>query len=264
VTSLLDTPPLGLLDSLRGDRTKRPRRDLTSAAGLRATLDDEFFALWGDVVFDAPLVVRASTLRREQSTALSSHPLAQVRGVLVNQALRLVSVGVDLERPFDDALSAWRCEVGNNDLLAFVDGLDAEERARLASAVDAHAQTLARALGPLRGRWLPRTGVRASQRLAGGNVVVRDTVDLMVGSTTTDEASVALLDVTTAPLDENAERSMRFHALVQTLRTTTVPLRTSAFSTATGELWSLNVDVALLRRALDELVEAVRTLWSPS
>ncbi|HVB19223.1 MAG TPA: hypothetical protein VNE22_02955 [Acidimicrobiales bacterium] len=264
MTSLLDTPPLGLLDSIRGNRAKRPRRDLTSAAGLRATLDDEFFALWGDALFDNPLVVRASSLRRGPATALSTHPLAQVRGVLVNQTLRLLSVGAPLERPFDDALGAWRCEVGNNDLLAFVDTLDAEERARLASAVDAHAQTLARALGPLGGRWLPRTGVRASQRLGGGNVIVRDAVDLMVGSTTTSVASVALLDVTTAPLDENAERSMRFHALVQTLRTTTVPLRTSAFSTATGELWSHDVDVALLRRALDELVEVVRGLWSPS
>lgn len=264
MTSLLDTPPVGLLDALRGNRATRPRRDLTSAAGLRACLDDGFFALWKDAVFDTPLVVRASTLRRAPAISLSTHPLAQVRGVLVNQALRLLSVGAQMQRPFDDALVAWRCEVGHNDLLTFVDTLDDEERARLASAVDAHVHTLARALGPLAGRWLPRTGVRASQRLGGGNVLVRDVVDLMVGTTTSDESSVVLLDVTTAPLDENAERAMRYHALVQTLRTTTVPLRTSAFSTATGEIWSADVDAALLRRALEELLEIVRELWSRS
>ena len=169
-------------------------------------------------------------------------------------------MGASLERPFDDALSAWRCENGHNDLLSFVEHLDDDERARLASAVDSHATTLARAFGPRGGKWLPRTGVRATQRLGAGNLLVRDVVDLMVGSTSTSEASVVLLDVTTAPLDENAERAMRFHALVQTLRTTTVPLRTSAFSSATGELWTHDVDAALLRRALEELLETVRAI----
>ncbi|MDE3044157.1 MAG: hypothetical protein KGJ10_04960 [Acidobacteriota bacterium] len=257
MTSLLDTPPLGLLDSLRGDPSRRPARDLATAPGLRAHLEDELFALWGDVVADAPLVIRASSLRSTYNGEVAP-PLAQARGVLVNQALRLLCVGADLERPFESALNAWRCEVGSNDLVDFVDGLDADERARLASAVDAHARTLSGVFGPVGGRWLPRTGVRASQRLAGGNLVLRDVVDLMVGSTATPHASVVLLDVTTAPLDENIERVTRFHALVQTLRTSTTPLRTSAFSTATGELWSRDVDAALLHRGLEELLDVVR------
>jgi hypothetical protein len=263
MTSLLDTPPLGLLDSLRGDPARRPARDLTTAPGLRAHLEDELFALWGDVVLATPLVVRASSLRSVSAVELAQ-PLAQARGVLVNQTLRLLCVGADLERPFESALNAWRCEVGSNDLVNYVDALDADERARLASAVDAHARTLAGAFGPVGGRWLPRTGVRASQRLAGGNLILRDVVDLMVGSTATPHASVVLLDVTTAPLDANIERVTRYHALVQTLRTSTTPLRTSAFSTATGELLSHDVDAVLLRQALDELLEVVRRVGARS
>lgn len=258
MTSLLESSPLGLLDSLRGDRTRRPRRDLNLAAGLRAQLDDELFSLWGDTVLDEPLVVRASSLRQHTQVELSSHPLAQVRGVLVNQALRLLSVGDVLDRPFAAALEAWRCEVGANDLLGFVDALDADEYARLTSAVDAHVETLARSLGAVGGRWLPRTGVRANLRLFAGNVVLRDVVDLMVGTTTSLDASVVLLDVTTAPLDENVERAMRYHALIQALRTSVVPLRTSAFSTATGDLWTRDVDATLLRRALEDLVSVIR------
>ncbi len=113
-------------------------------------------------------------------------------------------------------------------------------------------------------RWLPRTSLRAHQRLAGGNVVLRDVIDLMVGSTASEEASVALLDVTTSPLSEGAERVMRYHALVQTLRTSTVPLRTSIFSSATGELWSLDVDEELLQRSVLDVLDSVNRMVTPA
>jgi hypothetical protein len=75
---------------------------------------------------------------------------------------------------------------------------------------------------------------------------------------------VALLDVTTSTLDEGEERAMRYHALVQTLRTGVVPLRTSAFSTATGELWSCDVDGELLTRSVADLLEVLRSKVAPS
>ena len=121
--------------------------------------------------------------------------------------------------PCAELLVAWRGEVGRTALTELVDRLDADELARLSTDLTAHWVTLKRSLGPLSNRWLPRTSLRAYQRLAGGNVVLRDVIDLMVGTTTGDVASVALLDVTTSPLGEGAERVMRYHALVQTLRT---------------------------------------------
>jgi hypothetical protein len=53
---------------------------------------------------------------------------------------------------------------------------------------------------------------------------------------------------------------MRYHALVQTLRTSIVPLRTSMFSTATGELWSSDVTDEMLARSLGEVRDAIGEL----
>jgi hypothetical protein len=247
---------------MRGERRVRPLANTTAAAGLRARFEDAIYELLGPTIREAPLVVRASSLRRTDVVpeALSS-PLARVRGVLIVQVLRMMSVGCDVEHAFDDALVAWRAEVGANELTASVEHLSEDDAAILRSEVEAHCVTLKRSLGAVPTRWMPRTSQRAHQRLAGGNVVLRDVVDLMVGTTTSERASVALLDVTTSTLDAGAERAMRYHALIQTLRTGVVPLRTSAFSTATGELWSSDVDEELLGRSLEDVLEVLRA-WT--
>jgi fructoselysine-6-P-deglycase FrlB-like protein len=108
---------------------------------------------------------------------------------------------------------------------------------------------------------MPRSALRASQRLGGGRVILRDVVDLMVGTNGGGSASVALFDVTTSPLAEGAERSMRYHALVETLRSSVVPLRTSTLSTATGELWTLDVDHAMLQRSAAEVLDVLNEMW---
>lgn len=265
MTTVLDSSPVSVVDALRGDRARRPRIDTTSSAGLRATLDDGIYEIIGAKQLAAPVVVRASSLHQRANTSdlsMSSH--GRLRGVLISQLLRLMSVGIAIDHAFDDAVAAWRSEVGTSDLLEQLDRFDHDERARLATDLSAHCVALARALGPIPAGWLPRSSVRASQRLAGGSVMLRDVVDLMIGSTTSSAASVALFDVTTSPLGEGAERTMRFHALVQTLRTSTMPLRTCTFSTATGELWIRDVDYELLARSVDEVLSAVASLWTPS
>jgi hypothetical protein len=259
MTSLLAASPTSVLEAMRGERRVRPVADTTAAAGLRATLEDAIFDLLGPELRETPLVVRASSLRRGEpvSPALTS-PLSRVRGILIVQALRLMSVGFAVEHAFDEALVAWRAEVGVNELTTSIDQLSDDDAALLRSEVEAHCVTLKRSLGPVPTHWMPRTSQRAHQRLAGGNVVLRDVVDLMVGTTTSERASVALLDVTTSTLGVGEERAMRYHALVQTLRTGVAPLRTSAFSTATGELWSRDVDAELLARSVGEVLEVLR------
>lgn len=258
MTTLTHSAPRFVVEALRGERENRPASDVTSAAGLRALLEDGIYEVIGSTKPATPYVVRASSLRQlGQSTDIALSPLGRVRGVLVNQVLRLLSVGTSVNDPFDDSLRAWRLEVGTNELLDFVDQLGPDERARLETDVTAHSITLIRSLGPIPSRWLPRSAVRGSQHLCGGSVILRDVVDLMVGTTTSDEASVALFDVTTSPLGEGAERAMRYHALVQTLRTSVVPLRTSAFSTATAEMWSLDPDNELLVRSAHEVLDAL-------
>jgi len=265
MTTLTDSSPRCVVDALRGERLARPKADTTSAAGLRSILEDGIYELLGGVQPAAALVIRSSSLRQvAPSTDISLSPLGRVRGILVNHVLRLLSIGARVTSPFDDALDAWRLEVGTSDLLDYVERLDGDERARLGTDVTAHSLTLMRSLGPVPAGWLPRSAVRATQQLSAGAVILRDVIDLMVGSTSCDVANVALFDVTTSPLGEGAERTMRYHALVQTLRTSVVPLRTSTFSTATGEMWSLDVDTETLVRSAQEVLSAIERLWGQS
>jgi hypothetical protein len=260
MTSVLDASPLNVMDVLRGERSSRPPANASAAAGLRATLEDGIYERIGGQLRDEPLIVRASSLRESAAFDATTAPLAQLRGILITHALRLLSAGIDSNDIVADLLAVWRAEVGHNTLTDLVDRLDADDVARLATDVMAHWVTLKRSLGPLSSRWLPRTSLRAYQRLAGGNVILRDVVDLMVGTTSGEVASVALLDVTTSPLGEGAERVLRYHALVQTLRTSVVPLRSSMFSTATGELWSTDVDDELLRRSVDDVFATIERM----
>ena len=263
MTSVLDSSPISVVDALRGDRSTRPVADTTSGAGLRALLEDGIFDILGATAPSKSLVVRASSLRQPvMVTDLTPSSHGRLRGVLVSQILRLLSVGVAVEHAFDDSVCAWRGEVGSNELIEHLDRLDDDERARLATDVSAHCITLTRSLGSIPPHWSPRSAVRMTQRLAGGSVILRDVIDLMIGTLDSDVASVALFDVTTAPLGEGAERAMRYHALTQTLRTSIVPLRTCTFSSATGELWIRDVDQELLTRSVNEVLACVNDQWS--
>jgi hypothetical protein len=263
MTTVLDSSPVTVVEALRGDRSKRPLIDLASAGGLRSLLEDGIFDVIGSGRLETPLVVRTSSLQqRFATTDLTMSTSGRIRGVLIGQLLRLLSVGMSIDHAFDDAVAAWRGDVGTSDLIHYLDSLDDDDRARLATDVDAHCVTLTRALGEIPARWMPRSGVRSTQRLAGGNVVLRDVIDLLIGTSTSEVASIALFDVTTSPLGEGAERSMRYHALMQTLRTSVMPLRTCAFSSATGEVWIRDVDYELLSRSVDDVLASVRDQWS--
>ncbi len=265
VTTLMDPAPELLSDVLRGDRTRRPRRDTHVAAGLRALLEDQVFATFGAERRELPLVISSATVRTAGNfSEFRDATPSRARGVLVSTAFRLLITQVHVGDPYDDALDAWRGERPHDDLLDAVGHLDAEQRARLRADVASHFHTLARSLGRIPSSWRPRTSQRARLLLGGASVCLSDVVDLVVGSTNHEFANVALVDVTTSPLSAGAERVMRFHALVQTLRTSVAPLRTSVFSSATGELWTLDVDRELLLRAVDDVGEVLVRLKADS
>ena len=164
----------------------------------------------------SPLIVRASSLRQNATaTDLSFSALGRIRGVLINQLLRLHCVGEPVDHAFEEAVLAWRGRCSVNELLGRLEQMDNDERARLATDVTAHSVTLLDPSGPLLAAGCRAARLRATQRLAGGNVVLRDVIDLMIGTHNGTAASVVLLDVTTSPLDESAERTMRYHALVR-------------------------------------------------
>ncbi|NBV26232.1 MAG: hypothetical protein EBR99_02835, partial [Actinobacteria bacterium] len=65
---------------------------------------------------------------------------------------------------------------------------------------------------------------------------------------------VALIDITTSTLDESMERALRFHAVVETLKSGHAPRFVATLSTATGQLWRFNVDNELLHRGVGEIL----------
>lgn len=261
MTMLMEPARDLLIDVVRGDPARRPRCDVDSAGGLRALLEDEVYAILGAGPWAHEVVISSADIHHEgRVLEHRDSPLSRARGILISTSFRLLVAHVHIDNPYGDALAAWRSEHPHDELLDVLDHLEADQVARLRADVAAHFDTLARRLGPIPSSWRPRTSQRARQLLGGARVRLSDVVDLVVGSTHHEYANVALVDITTSPLSEGAERVMRYHALMQTLRTSVVPLRTSIFSSATGELWTLDVDPELLIRAVGDVVQTLRRL----
>lgn len=230
-------PAMTILDVLRGDPSARPATDETTPLALRARLESAVGPR------EEALIVRAP--RGEGGLAASA---GRLRGILVHELVRLAAAGYDWRNPAVDALAAWRA----NGPRGFVEDLkrfEPDERAALRADVEAHAVVLRRTLGSLPPSWMPRSALRSRVALAGGHLLLVDVVDLMAGIVGA-HASVALVDVTSSPLGADAEDRIAYHALVQTLRTSRVPLASALVSTATGDVLSRFVDDDLLERAI--------------
>lgn len=241
-----------ITDILRDGRTRRTA-PLPDVSGIRAHLLDGIYGVLGGRPVDQPLVVRASSFRHADTAAYT--PYGRMRGALLTQTLRLYLVNFTSRDPFQSAVAAWRASEGASELVDYFDAIDDDERARLATDVAAHSVTLVQRVGQLPAAWRPRTAVRTRLRL-GGVVELRDHVDLMVGSVTTG-SGVALVDLTTSLLDDSLERALRFHALVESLRTSRPPTYVAALSTASGEMWRCEVDDELLHRAVSDLINVL-------
>jgi hypothetical protein len=96
--------------------------------------------------------------------------------------------------------------------------------------------------------------------LGGGGVILRDHIDLVIGSANGVGSGVALIDITTSILDESMERALRFHAVVETLKSGLAPRFVATLSTATGQLWRFNVDNELLHRGVGEILSTLDAL----
>ena len=233
-----------VMDVVRAGRSTRPPRDVDTADQLRAALRRH--------VPQGELTLRARDLRSD-TLSLSHSSLGLLRGTLVTQLLRLASVGYVPQDPFTEAVEAFIAGDDRDEFVQILRDLDRDERDRLAADVASHAVVLRRRLGTIPPSWFPRTLVRGSVRVAGGHVVLKDTIDLVLGRRVGDTAAVALIDVTTSPLDASAERAGRFHALVHTLRTGVAPLCVATLSTATGDVVRLDVDGDTLTRAVHDV-----------
>jgi hypothetical protein len=256
MTTTAAPPIVTLIDSLRDARQTTTSEATLDSAGIRATLADGIYALLGEAQPITPYVIRPSSFRRD--AVMSSYtPFGRMRGALITQLMRLIAIGFPINDLFVDAVAAWRASEGASELVEVFAALDDDERARLATEVVAHGVVLQQRLGTPPSSWLPRTAVRSAIRLGGGGVLLRDHIDLVIGSANGVGSGVALIDITTSTLDESMERTLRFHAVVETLKSGLAPRFVATLSTATGQLWRFNVDNDLLRRGVTEILSTL-------
>ena len=251
------TRPTDVITVVRGAHRDRPLADRDAAAWLRDLFEQQADALAAGYTFESPRRLRTSDLRTPPAVRdLHSSPLGRLRGVLVSTLARLRAHGVAIDHPFADAVAVLSVD-RPGPLREALEALDDNDRARLAADVEAHYVTLARHLGPVSSNWRPRTAVRTRVRVAGGRLELHDVADLVIGSVNGERAALGVIDVTTAPLGVDEEKTLRFHALTATLRNEVAPLRVCVLSTATGERWALDVDRGVLARAVDDVLAAV-------
>jgi hypothetical protein len=237
-----------LAEALRGDPERRTVPDIQLADSLKTQL--------GAIRLATDLRVHARDVRQRDNQIVAMHrPIAAVRGAMVKESVRLLALGHRFENHFADALDAWRATGPSSTLLDAIKSLDREEREQLKTEVTAHLVVLESRLRAIPSGWRPR--FRQGTAVRCGHVEIRDVVDLAVGSTHTLTTSVALLDVTTSPLDDGAERVLRFHALAETIRSARAPWRVVLFSTLTDELQVLEVTPEQLQLAVDDVTSVV-------
>ena len=254
--------PTNVIEAVRGAHRERPAADRDAAVWLRDELDQRLRETLSGYTFEQPLRLRASSLRGAVTTGDDSSPFGRLRGVAISTLARLRAHGVAVDRPFDDALAVMSVD-RPGPVREALDQLDDHDVARLAADVEAHYVTLARCLPGIASSWRPRTAVRTRVRVAEGRLELNDIADIVIGSVNGERAALGVLDVTSAPLGPDEERVLRYHALTSTLRSEIAPLRVSVLSTATGEHWTLDIDRAVLSRAVDDLA-TVLTVKEPA
>jgi len=246
-----------LLAELRGDPKQRGEDDPGLAGGLRAWLEDGLHA--AQVATQPPLELDKATVARAGAAGPAHHGarLDLLRGALVAALFRqFVTLGPSTT-PFEDALASLGAERSQAGLVSEIDGLATEDLVELAADLERHHANLASRWPTLNPKWLPRTAVAMRVGLAGGRVVLRGRVDLMVGVPNRARPSVGLISVRSTPLHPLHREELHFLALLETLRSGVPPRRVATYSTLTGEVEAESVDAALLIAAVERTLATV-------
>jgi len=265
-----------LLDRLRVTGRARPEADPALVADLRAHLGLDIGA--GRPGPDGPVVVTGHRLTRALACAAHADPegtdgreptLALACGALMDVLFRQLVVTGSIGGAFDDGLDALSVDDRRLPLVAWIGALAPAERAGLRAEVDRQAEGLRLRWPALDPTWLPRTKecLRVPATDGGFELVAR--VDLAIGRPAVDEASVALVDVTSGVPRSAHVADRRFHALVETLRSGVPPFAVATYYTRTGELdvdpVTADVLVAAARRCragLGALVDPDAAPWT--
>ena len=253
-----------VLERLRGD-SDRPVVDPGLAGGLRDWLEVGLAERVGTLP-DADGPVRVTKERLNQVLVCEAHFVASTRvrrevtpdlarGSLVDALFRQwVTVGA-LEDPFLDALAALEVAGGQEDVVAFLAGLPAAERRRLAADVTRHAACIEAGWPAVHHAWLPRTQERIDVPLAGGRVILSGVVDLILGGPAEYRASVCLVEVKSGARRVEHRSDLLYYALLETLRSGAPPFRAATYYSATGDVDDEDVSESVLTGVLERVLE---------
>ncbi len=170
-------------------------------------------------------------------------------GALVDALFRQLVTTGRIGDPMADGLAALSVDRRQRQLVGWIGQLEPADRAELESEVARQAEGMRRRWPALEPGWLPRTRLAMRVPLVEGAVELAARVDLVIGRPAVDEASVALVEVTSGQRRPGHRADLHFDALVETLRSGAPPFVVATYYTRTGELDVETVGTPLLEAA---------------
>ncbi|MGD0880875.1 MAG: PD-(D/E)XK nuclease family protein [Acidimicrobiales bacterium] len=263
-----------LLERLRHTGRARPPADPTAAAELRSFVERGLAGMpltssGSGSKAEPPLVVTKDRLSR--GLACASHRSARefggrpftrplACGALVDVLFRqLVTVG-SIGEAMTDAMDGLALDDHQALLLSWIRELPRAELAELGAEVDRQADGLRTRWPALDPSWLPRTQEVLRVPLAGGRVELSARVDLAIGRTDEDVASVALVEVKSGARRPGHRADLHFYALVEALRSGNPPFAVAVYYARTGELDVEPVTLELLADAARRCLSGIRAM----
>jgi len=257
-----------LLDRLRVTGRPRPSVDAALVGNLRGYLDrglDDVAATVGGpatVVTGHRLTAALACGIHRPDDGVGCPPISAplACGALVGVLFRQWVTTGSFDDPFDDALEGLSIDGHQAPVVAWIEGLSAARRSELRAEVGRQADGIRQRWPALDPAWLPRTREPIRVELAHGRVELAVRIDLVLGRPAVLDASVALVEVTSALLRPGHRDDARLGALAETLRSGAPPFAVATYSTRTGELDVEAVTPELLVGAANRLVAGVRAM----
>jgi hypothetical protein len=191
-----------------------------------------------------------------------SFSLSLARGALMDALFRQVVTTGAIGDAMGDGLEALSLDGYQAPLVAWIGELSSAERSELRSEVERQADGLIHRWPALDPAWLPRTRETLRAPLAGGRVELVARVDLAIGRPNREEASVALVEVTSGEPRQSHRDDRHLDALVETLRRGVPPFVVATYFTRTGEIDVDPVTPELLVGAARRCVVGMRAMSS--
>jgi len=246
-----------VLDAIRGRTRLRPPVDPGLAGGLREWLEDGLCSL--PLGPSTELVVTKRTLSppaaAESTRVGPGLALAALIEVLFRQ---YVTVG-RIEDPLADGLSALELDKRRAEIVRFVRQMEGAQLRDFRDELETQAAILVSRWPRLQPGWMPRTHERVVVPLVGGRVVLLGVFDLVVGSPSSGQASVALVQVRSGHPRPQDQEERCFSALLETLRSGAPPFRVATFYTRTGTVEAEDVCDDLLASCVVRIIDTVRS-----